>query len=81
MADRASIGDSLRGKRVVSREGADIGTVSRVRNETIYVELDGDVSEKLLAKIGWDAGTEEDYPIPTDAVRRVTDGSVHLHGL
>lgn len=81
MADSASIGDSLRGKRVVSREGTSLGTVSRVRNETIYVRLDADVSRKFLAKLGWDGGSDEDYPIPADAVRRVTDGSLHLHGL
>lgn len=79
MADHISIDDSLEGKRAVTAGGHEIGTVSDVRSETIYVAIDPHVSQRLLAKLGWDAVNGEDYPVPKDVVRRVTDDEIHLH--
>lgn len=81
MTDRVSIDGSLEGKRAVAAGGDEVGTVSTVRNETVYVALDPDAPDELLAKLGWDAVHEEDYPVPKDTIQRVTDEEIHLHRL
>lgn len=81
MADSVSIDDSLEGKRVVAENGDVVGIVSGVRSGTAYVDLDPGISDRLLAKLGWDSVEETDYPLGETAVRRVTDDEVRLNEL
>lgn len=81
MAERVAIDGSLEGKRVVAETGEVVGMVSGVRSGTVYVDLDPSVSDRLLAKLGWDAVQETDYPLSRSAVRRITDDAVHLNEL
>jgi len=81
MKSREPIDGSLEGKRVVASSGDEFGVVSGVRSNTIYVDLDPDLSDRLVARLGWDDVGQEDYPLGADAVERVTGDAVHLEEL
>lgn len=81
MDDSVTIDDSLVGKRVVSRDGDEIGIVSGVRSGTVYVDLDARIDDRLMAKLGWDDVSQTDYPLRAEDIVRVTADTVHLDGL
>lgn len=78
MAHRVTIDESLEGKRVVSSDGDEVGLVSGVRSNTMYVDLDPGLSDRLMARLGLDDVEQEDYPLGADAIDRVTGDAVHL---
>lgn len=81
MAKRQAVDGSLQGKRVLTSDGEDLGTVASVRSGTMYVDLDPGIGDRVLARIGWDAATQTDYPLRTDEIERVTADTVHLGDL
>lgn len=72
------IDESTEGKRVIDGAGEDVGMVSEVRGGTAFVNPDPSITETLMSKLGWDIADEDDYPLRSDDVERVTDEEVHL---
>lgn len=76
--DRTTITDEDEGKKVVDADGEEIGMVSGVRGGTAYVEPNPGIGDSMMAKLGWENVDEDDYPLPTEAVARVTEDEVRL---
>mgnify|MGYP000017652964 CR=1 FL=1 len=81
MASSTTLDESIEGNRVVANDGDEFGIVSGVRSNTMYVDLDPGLDDRLLARLGWDDVAQSDYPLGTDAIARVTDDAVHLEEL
>ena len=81
MTNDIPIDESMEGKRVVTADGDDVGMVSGVRGQTVYVDADPGLTDKITAKLGWDDVKEDDYPLQTDTIERVTDDEIHLSRL
>ncbi len=81
MADTATLDQSLAGKSVVASDGEPFGVVAGVRSGTLYVDLDSGLSDRLQARLGWDGGEDEEYPLGTSAIEYVTDDAVYLNDL
>lgn len=73
-----SIDDSVVGYRVLDADGERLGVVSGVQGDTAYVDPDPGITETIATSLGWDDVNEEDYPLPPDAIDRVTDDEIHL---
>jgi hypothetical protein len=48
------------GKRVVDQAGADVGTVSEVRDGSLYVEVAPDADRETLSNLRWDGTVNRD---------------------
>ena len=78
MEDDVPLDESLEGKRVVTADGDEVGMVTGVREDVIYVDPDPGVTDTIAAKLGWDDVSESDYTLRADDVQRVTDDELHL---
>lgn len=76
-----SVADSLEGMRVVSQRGEAFGVVSRVRDDTMYVSLSPNLSDRQLARLGWDRPDQGEYPLDTAVIDHLSDDAVHLSEL
>jgi hypothetical protein len=77
MAQR-TITDDDEGKRVVNADGDTIGIVSTVRNETAYVDPDPGITDKIMARFGWDDVDEDHYPLERSTIDTITDDEIRL---
>lgn len=68
------------GKDVVDEQGNKIGIVSNVRDGTLHVTPDPDITDKIRAKLGWGDADEDAYTIEERRVGTVTDDEVRLRG-
>lgn len=66
------------GKTVVDHEGNTIGLVDEVEGETLYVEPDPGLTDRISASLGWADRDDADRPIDADLVDEVTDDRVVL---
>jgi hypothetical protein len=75
-----TITDDAIGTDVVDADGNKVGIVSRVEHGTAYVDPDPGLTDKILARLGWEDADEEDYPLQESAVATVTDDEIRLRG-
>lgn len=61
------------GKDVVDTRGADVGMVSDVDGETLYVDPDPDLTESVMSKLHWRDHDRDDHPVPPEAIERIGD--------
>ena len=66
------------GKRVVNASGDKIGVISGVRDDTVYVDADPSISDRIRARLGWDSVDEDDYVLEETKIDTVTDDEVRL---
>lgn len=66
------------GKTVVDHEGNTVGLVDEVEGETLYVEPDPGLTDRLSASLGWADRDDDDRPVDADRVDEVTDDRVVL---
>lgn len=68
------------GKRVVDQNGLSVGTVSDVRNGTLYVEVGPDADPDTLSELGWDGTVNRQvHELPDPYVSNITDDTVRLN--
>lgn len=78
MSSEQTITDDEVGKEVVDSSGNKVGMVSEVRGGTAYVDPDPGLTDQLRGKLDWGDADEEDYPIESSRVRRITDDRIEL---
>lgn len=66
------------GKDVVDTHGEDLGIVSDVDGETLYVEPDPSLLESVMSTLHWREGDRDEMKIPGDRVLRIDDDEVVL---
>ena len=78
-ADSIQISNDETGKTVVDANGENIGVVDTVdvSGNRIYVDTNHGIGERIMSALGW-GDTDDDYPIPTSEIARITDDTVQL---
>ncbi|SFR63219.1 hypothetical protein [Halogeometricum limi] len=76
-----TVTDDETGKSVVDSDGNKIGVVSAVEHGTAHVDPDPGLTDKLLAKLGWDSSDDEDYPLQEARIDVITDDEIRLKDL
>ncbi|QLD91140.1 PRC-barrel domain containing protein [Natronomonas salina] len=61
------------GKRVVDTHGEDLGMVSDVDGQTLYVEPDPSLTEKIMSTLHWREGDRDEMKVPGDRILRIDD--------
>jgi hypothetical protein len=56
------------GATVVDTQGREIGMVTDVEGDTMYVDPDASVTEKVMATLDWGDHDDDDYPVPPEIV-------------
>lgn len=62
-----------KGKDVVDANGRDIGMVTTVVGETVYVAPNTRVSEAVERKLDWDDKRSTSLPLPSEMITRIDD--------
>ena len=65
------------GKTVVSGD-EEVGMVSDVQGETLYVEPHPSLTDKIKAAFEWGEVDEETYPVEADQIESISDDAVHI---
>lgn len=79
--DGTDAGDDVRttprladqGKDVVDTHDEDIGIVSDVDGDTLFVEPDPSLIEKVMSTLHWREGERDEMKVPGDRVLRIDD--------
>ena len=66
------------GKTVISDDGRELGVVSRITNETAFVEPLGDLDPPVRSALGWGGDDREEYRLSRGHVATVTGSEVWL---
>lgn len=66
------------GKDVVTADGEKIGIISGIEDDTVFVEPEPGIADRITAKLGWEAIDEDDYRLTEDQIDAVTDDAVRL---
>lgn len=74
----AALDDADEGK-TVRRGDITLGRADRITEGTVHVDLGGSVPEDVLAAFDWEDVDGDTYPLPAEAVDRVTDDAIHVH--
>ena len=75
----ADFTDEQIGKRVVDQAGAEVGTVSDVRDGSLYVEVAPDADRETLSNLRWEgAVNQEVHRLRSRFVTDVDDDVVRL---
>lgn len=61
------------GKDVVDADGEDLGIVSDVDGDILYVEPDPGPIERLKSVLHWRGGESDELQVPAERVRRIDD--------
>ena len=59
------------GKTVVGTDFRDIGMVTDVHNETLYVDPNTSLSDKVKQQLEWDGNRRTDLPIASQFIKRI----------
>jgi sporulation protein YlmC with PRC-barrel domain len=78
MTNDTTIDESAEGKQVISSDGEEVGMVTGVRGDRIYVDPNPGLTDKISSKLGWENIEEDDYSIRENSISRVTDDEIHL---
>lgn len=68
--------DDDAGKDVVDVQGREIGVVTDVEGDTMYVEPDPSMTERIKSKLEMGSESEEDLPVSSEFVDRIEDDVV-----
>ena len=71
--------DVSEGDSVVDGEGDTVGIVTAVHGDTLYVDPDPSLTEKLSAKLGWTGEDDAEYTLHVDDVAETKGGDVELN--
>lgn len=74
----AALDDADEGK-LVRRGDLTLGRAQRITDGTVYVDLGDGVPENVMAVFDWEGTDRDAYPLPTEAVDRVTDDAILVH--
>lgn len=67
------------GKRVVDQAGVQVGTVSDVRDGSLYVEVGPDADEETLSNLRWDGTVNQEvHHLRSRYVSNVSDDVIRL---
>ncbi len=72
------LSDKEEGKRVVNREGQEVGMVSKVEGHRAHVDPDPGLTDTIKSKLGWGDADEDMYPIDESDVETITDDEIKL---
>lgn len=79
MARMAEFTDVQIGKRVVDQDGVEVGTVSDVRDGSLYVEVAPDADRETLSNLRWDGTVNRDvYHLESEFVSNVRENTIRL---
>ena len=73
---RTQITEEDRGKTVIDEDGEEVGQVSRVEGGVAYVEPHAGFFERMESMLGMGDHDDDEYPLSSDQVRRITDDDV-----
>ncbi len=65
------------GKTVVSGD-EEVGIVSDVQGDTLYVEADPSLTDKIKAAFEWGEVDDDSYPVEADHIESISDDAVHI---
>lgn len=74
----AALDDADEGK-LVRRGDLTLGRADRITDGTVYVDLGDSVPENVMAVFDWEDADRDRYPLPTEAVDRVSDDAIYVH--
>ena len=66
------------GKEVLNADGDTIGVITEISGQTAYVDPEGGMTDKIMSKLGWSGGDDEDFRLRSSSVERITDDAVYL---
>ncbi len=66
------------GKKVVNRDGEQIGMVSAVDHGHIRVDPDPGLADSIKSRLGWMDTDDDDYLLEESHIETVTDDEVRL---
>lgn len=66
------------GKDVVDTHGEDLGIVSDVDGDTLFVEPDPSLIESVMSTLHWREGDRDEMKVPGDRILRIDDDEVVL---
>jgi len=66
------------GKTVVNAAGDEIGMVVDVEGDTMYVDPDPSITDRIRTALGWEEHGEDTYPVERENVARIEDDQVVL---
>ena len=61
------------GKDVVDTRGDDLGIVSDVDGDVLYVEPDPTLTEKIMSTLHWREGESDELKVTPERIRRIDD--------
>lgn len=64
------------GKDVVDSRGEDLGVVSDVDGDVLYVEPDPTLAEEVLNRLHWRSGDRDEVQVPAERILRIDDAVV-----
>ena len=74
----AALDDADEGKRV-RRGDLTLGRAARITDGTVHVDLGDSVPENIMAVFDWEDVDGDTYPLPSEAVDRVTEDTIYVH--
>lgn len=75
---RTQPSDDDEGKQVVDANDDEVGMVVEVESDTVYVEPNPSLADRIKTALDWGEGHEDAYPIDASQISRITDDNVHL---
>lgn len=66
------------GKVVVDESGEEIGIAARIEAETVYVDPEPGLTDRLKARLGWHSEAEDEYPVDAEQIRSVEGDEIVL---
>lgn len=79
MDPNADFSDKQVGKRVVAADGTQLGSVTEVRNGTMYVEVDSDANPDTIDELGWGGVVNQPaHELRTQFIADITENVVRL---
>ncbi|NGM67555.1 hypothetical protein G6M89_00790 [Natronolimnobius sp. AArcel1] len=64
------------GKVVVDASGQEVGIASQVENETVYVDPEAGLADRLKARLGWGGDGSDEYPVEPAQIAEITDDEI-----
>lgn len=66
------------GKTVVDASGGTVGTVTEVRDGTVYVSAAPGITDTIRSKLGWGGADTDDYALQKGRIDTISDGELRL---
>ena len=79
-SETVQVDDSHEGNEVVDADGETVGIITGVEDDTIYVDPNPDLTDRLKADLGWGGGDESDRTIQQNQVEDVQGNAIRVSG-